>query len=209
MKVIRSLTETIGAIATRGGRTRMRPQVLLEATCSGTSTKSNSVAVTLSCCRHREVAYPHQVVGGQREDEIPVHSGESAVSDLPRHPDGRLVRRQPQRELTPLTPFRQRAFKARQGVLRFEQHPPRLRRLGPLTLAFLRLRPSRQAGKLAGRTADAALGLLDRAMEISRDPERVARRVSVRLLSRALPGPMRSALWLARGVASIGVRERW
>jgi hypothetical protein len=121
----------------------------------------------------------------------------------------RLVRRQPQRELTPLTPLRQRAFKARQGVLRFEQYPPRLRRLGPLTLAFLRLRPSRQAGKLAGRTADAALGLLDRAMEISRDPERVARRVSVRLLSRALPGPMRSALWLARGVASIGVRERW
>jgi hypothetical protein len=121
----------------------------------------------------------------------------------------RLVRRQPQRELTPLTPFRQREFKARQGVLRFEQHAPRLRRLGPLTLAFLRSRPSRQAGKLAGRTADAALGLLDRAMEISRDPERVARRISMRLLSKALPGPMRNALWLARGVASIGVRQRW
>jgi hypothetical protein len=127
---------------------------------------------------------------------------------LERH-ERRLVRRQPQRELTPLTPLRQREFKARQGVLRFEQHRPRLRRLGPLTLAFLRSRPSRQAGKLAGRSADAALGFLDRAMEISRDPERVARRISLRLLSKALPGPMRNALWLARGVANIGVRQRW
>ena len=121
----------------------------------------------------------------------------------------RLVRRQPQRELTPLTPLRQREFKARQGVLRFEQHPPRLRRLGALTLAFLRSRPSRQAGKLAGRSADAALGFLDRAMEISRDPERVARRISLRLLSKALPGPMRNAFLLARDVASFGVRQRW
>jgi hypothetical protein len=67
----------------------------------------------------------------------------------------------------------------------------------------------RQAGKLVGRTADAALGLLDRAMEISRDPERVARKISLGLLSKALPGPMRNALWLARSVASFGLRQRW
>jgi hypothetical protein len=45
-------------------------------------------------------------------------------------------------------------------------------------------------------------------MEINRDPERVARRVSLKLLSRALPGPLRNALWLVRGVAAFGVRER-
>jgi hypothetical protein len=120
----------------------------------------------------------------------------------------RLVRREPPRELTPLTPLRPREFRARQPVLRFERRA-RPRRLGPLTFAFLRSRPSRRVGKLAGRTADAALRLLDRSMEITRDPERVARRVSLRLLSRALPGPLRNALWLVRGVASIGVRQRW
>src|SRR6267378_1570528 len=92
-------------------------------------------------------------------------------------------------------------------VLRGEREP-RARRLGPLTVAFLRSRPSRRVGKLAGRGVDAALQLLDRSMEMNRDPERVARRVSLRLLSRALPGPLRDALWLARGVASIGVRQR-
>jgi hypothetical protein len=121
----------------------------------------------------------------------------------------RLPRREPQRQLTPLTPLRLRGFRARQAELPFERRPPRPRRLGPLTLAFLRSRPSRRAGKLAGRSADAALGLLDRAMEISRDPERVARRVSLRLLSKALPGPMRNALWLARSVASFGQRQWW
>jgi hypothetical protein len=50
--------------------------------------------------------------------------------------------------------------------------------------------------------------LLDRAMEIGRDPERVARRVSLRLLSRARPGPLPNALWLARGVAEIAGRQR-
>jgi hypothetical protein len=65
----------------------------------------------------------------------------------------RLVRRRPHRELVPLTPLRQRGFKARQAVLHFERYPARPRRLGLLTLAFLRSRPSRRAGKLAGRSA--------------------------------------------------------
>src|SRR5439155_24865704 len=57
MKVIRSLAEQMGAILKRGGRARMRPQVLLEATCSGPSTKGNNLAVSgslsmvLSYCR--------------------------------------------------------------------------------------------------------------------------------------------------------------
>jgi hypothetical protein len=62
--------------------------------------------------------------------------------------------------------------------------------------------------KRARRSADAALGFLDPAM-VSRDPERVARRVSLRLLSRARPGPLRNALWLARGIARFGLRQWW
>jgi hypothetical protein len=45
-------------------------------------------------------------------------------------------------------------------------------------------------------------------MEMNRNPERAARRFSMGLLSRAMPGPMRNALWLVRGVASIGIRQR-
>ena len=119
----------------------------------------------------------------------------------------RFVRRQPERELAPLTPLRQREPRARQPLRPFAPGR-RTRRLGLNTLVFLRARPSRQLGKLAGRTVDAALRFLDRAMEMNRNPERAARRLSLRLLSRAMPGPMRNALWLVRGVANIGLRQR-
>jgi hypothetical protein len=170
---------------------------------------------------HDRPAHPHvhALLSPRLQNGAPIHFSPRAIERVKQRwemevlrglerQERRLPRREPQRQLTPLTPLRQRGFKARQAVLRFEQHPVRTRRLGPMTLAFLRSRPSRQAGKLAGRSADAGLGLLDRAMELSRDPERVARRISLRLLSKALPGPMRNALWLARGVASIGVRQR-
>ena len=118
----------------------------------------------------------------------------------------RFVHREPERELAPLTPLRQREPRARQPLRPFSGR--RTRRLGVNTLMFLRARPSRQLGKLAGRTVDAALRFLDRAMEMNRNPERAARRFSLRLLSRAMPGPMRNALWLARGIANIGLRQR-
>jgi hypothetical protein len=171
---------------------------------------------------HDRPAHPHvhALLSPRLQNGAPIHFSPRAIERVKQRwemevlrglerQERRLPRREPQRQLTPLTPLRQRGFKARQALLRFEQHPVRLRRLGPLTLAFLRSRPSRQAGKLAGRSADAALGLLDRAMEISRNPERVARRISLRLLSKALPGPMRNALWLARTVGNFGVRQRW
>jgi hypothetical protein len=171
---------------------------------------------------HDRPAHPHvhALLSPRLQNGAPIHFSLPAIERVKQRwemevlrglerQERRLPRREPQRQLTPLTPLRLRGFRARQAVLPFERRPPRPRRLGPLTLAFLRSRPSRRAGKLAGRSADAALGLLDRAMEISRDPERVARRVSLQLLSKALPGPMRNALWLARGVASIGVRQRW
>ena len=174
------------------------------------------------CCPCRQKGLsplgPSGIVRPRLQNGAPIHFSPRAIERVKQrsemevlrgleHQERRFVRREPQRGLTPLTPLRLREFKARQLVLRFERRP-RARRLGPLTLAFLRSRPSRRVGKLAGRTADAALGLLDRSLEITRDPERVARRVALRLLSRALPGPLRNALWLARGVASIGGRQR-
>jgi len=119
----------------------------------------------------------------------------------------RFVRREPERELAPLTPLRQREPRTRQPLLRFDPGR-RTRRLGVNTLVFLRASPSRRLGKLAGRTVDAALRFLGRAMEVNRNPERAARRFSMGLLSRAMPGPMRNALWLVRGVAGIGMRQR-
>jgi hypothetical protein len=170
---------------------------------------------------HDRPSHPHvhALLSPRLENGAPIHFSPRAIERIKQRweievlralesQERRLVRRQPEHELTPLTPLRQREFRARQPVLRVERQP-RPRRLGPLTVAFLRSRPSRRVGKLAGRGVDAALRLLDRSMELSRDPERVARRVSLRLLSRALPGPLRNALWLARGVASIGVRQRW
>ncbi len=119
----------------------------------------------------------------------------------------RFVRREPERELAPLTPLRQREPRARQPRLRFDPGR-RTRRLGVNTLVFLRARPSRWLGKLAGRSVDTILRFLDRAMEMNRNPERAARRFSLGMLSRAMPSPMRNALWLVRGVASLGMRQR-
>jgi len=119
----------------------------------------------------------------------------------------RFVRREPQRELTPLTPMRVREPRGRQPMRRVE-HGHGSRRLGVNTLALLRARPSRRITKLAGRTVDVALRFLDRAMQVNRNPERAARQFSLRLLSRAMPGPMRNALWLVRGIASTGMRQR-
>jgi hypothetical protein len=132
----------------------------------------------------------HALLSPRLQNGAPIHFSPRAIERVKQRwemevlrglqsQERRLLRRQPLRELIPLTPLRPRGFKARQAVLRFEQHRVRPRRLGPLTLAFLGSRPSRRAGQLAGRSVDAALGLLDRAMEISRDPERVARRISM------------------------------
>jgi len=168
---------------------------------------------------HDRPSHPHvhALLSPRLQNGAPIHFSPRAIERVKERweievlralqsQERRFVRREPQRELTPLTPLRVRAPKARQPVLRFDRGL-RTRWLGLNTLVFLRSRPSRRIGKLAGRTVDAALRLLDRAMEMNRDPERAARRFAVRLLSRAMPGPMRNALWLARGAASFG-RER-
>src|SRR5262249_6373979 len=122
-------------------------------------------------------------------------------------PERRFVRREPERVLMPLTPLRLRGPMDRQLSLRLDPSR-RTRRLGLRSLLLLRARPTRRLGRLAGPTVDGALWFLDHAMDTNRNPERVARRLSFQLLSRAMPSPMRKALWLVRSVASIGVRQR-
>jgi hypothetical protein len=169
---------------------------------------------------HDRPSHPHvhALLSPRLQNGAPIHFSPRAIEVIKQRwevevlralqsQERRFVRREPQRELAPLTPLRLREPRARQPLLRFDGQQ-RPRRLGVLTLAFLRARPSRRLGNLAGRTADTALQFLDRTMEMNRDPERAARRFALRLLSRTMPGPMRNALWLVRGVASIGVRQR-
>ena len=88
-----------------------------------------------------------------------------------------------------------------------ERRWPRQRQIGLSTLNFIRARPARRMGKLAGRSIDAAFGLLDRAMTFSRDPERIARQGVARLALLALPKSIRDAVALARGISGL-VRQR-
>jgi hypothetical protein len=169
---------------------------------------------------HDRPSHPHvhALLSPRLQNGAPIHLSPRAIERIKERwevealralqsQERRFVRREPERELTPLTPLRQREPRARQPLLGFER-PHRKRRLGMNTLVFLRARPSRRLGKLAGRTVDATLRLLDRTMQMSQNPERAARRFSFGMLSRAMPSPMRNALWLVRGVASIGVRHR-
>jgi hypothetical protein len=121
----------------------------------------------------------------------------------------RLDRGRPDRELAPITPPRMPAFRSREVVMPFDEERrwPRQRRIGLGTLNFIRARPARRMGKLAGRSIDAAFGLLDRAMTFSRDPERIARQGVARLALLALPRSIRDALSLARGISGL-VRQR-
>jgi hypothetical protein len=170
---------------------------------------------------HDRPAHPHvhALLSPRLQNGAPIHFSPPAIERvkerwhtevlraLQSH-ERRLIARLPGRELIPLTPIRRRDMRSRQLPLPFERWS-RPRRLGRQTLAFLRSRPSRRIERLLGRDADSALGLRNRTLEVNRTPERAARRAALRLLSRALPGPLRNALWLTRGIASIGVRERW
>src|SRR6266446_687345 len=169
---------------------------------------------------HDRPSHPHvhALLSPRLKNGAPIHFSPRAVERIKQRweievlralqsQERRFARREPERELAPLTLLRHHEPRARQPLLPFGRGY-RPCHLGVNTLAFLRARPSRRLGKLAGRTVDVALRFLDRAMEMNRDPEHAARRLSLRLLSRAMPGPLRQALWLVRGVASIGVRQR-
>jgi hypothetical protein len=160
----------------------------------------------------------HALLSPRLQNGAPIHFSPRAIERVKQRwevevlralqsQERRFVRREPERAPAPLTPLREREPRGRQPRMAFDSGR-QARRLGVNTLVFLRAKPSRRIGKLAGRSVDAVLRFLDRAMQVSRDPERAARRSSLRVLSRALPSSMRNALWLVRSVASIGLRQR-
>jgi hypothetical protein len=159
----------------------------------------------------------HALLSPRLQNGAPIHISPRAIERIKQRweqevvralqsQERRFVHREPSRELAPLTPLRERERAPRRPVLRPRKARPG--RVGVLTFAFLRARPSRGLARLASRTLDAAFALLDRTKGMTQSPERAARRLSLGALSRAMPGPMRNAFWLVRGIASIGVRHR-
>jgi hypothetical protein len=104
-----------------------------------------------------------------------------------------------------LTPYRDRDRKPQLKLF-----PPRARRrhLGPIGLFFLRTKKGRRLAKSGGRWLD---GLIRPGLQLNaltRDPERVARRMTFRLATGLAPKPIREALWALRGLRGLGMRQR-
>ena len=89
--------------------------------------------------------------------------------------------------------------------------PPRpraRRRLGPVGLFFLRTKRARRLAGLGGRWLGRLMRPGARLNAVTRDPERAARRMTFRLATGLMPGPIRDAMWLLRGARSLGLRPR-
>jgi hypothetical protein len=105
-----------------------------------------------------------------------------------------------------LTPYRAPEH-ARQ--LPLVRATPRQRRpLGPVGAFFLRTRRARRLAGLGRRWRDRLLRPGTRLNALTRDPERAARRTTLRLAARLMPAPIRDALWILRGARSLGLRTR-
>ena len=81
------------------------------------------------------------------------------------------------------------------------------RRVGPLTFALL---AGRKLGRLGRRYVwdGRWLRAVTRLNAMTRDPERMARRTTFRLMASLLPGPMRDALCSLRGLPALGLHTR-
>jgi hypothetical protein len=171
---------------------------------------------------HDRAAHPHvhALLSPRLRNGAPTHLSPRAISRIKdrwevevvrvlERQEKRLDRGRPERRPTPLTPLRTHAIGRRAPRLPFDQERrrPGQRRIGLATLSFIRARPARRFGKLAGRSFDAAFALFDRAMAMTRDPERVARQSLARLALVALPKPIRTAVLVARGITGL-VRTR-
>ncbi len=116
---------------------------------------------------------------------------------------------QTRKEHTPvdaLTPYHTRDRVPRQVGLMPAKGPRH--RLGPMGVFFLRTRKARRLGRLGGRWLDQLIRPGLRLNALSRDPERVARRMAFRLATGLAPKPIREALWALRGLRGLGLRQR-
>ena len=113
------------------------------------------------------------------------------------------------REHTPawaLTPYQPRDRERQLPLM--PSRPRTRRRLGPLGVFFLRTKRARRLAGLGGRWLGRLMRPGARLNAVTRDPERAARRMTFRLATGLMPGPIRDALWLLRGARSLGLRPR-
>jgi hypothetical protein len=84
----------------------------------------------------------------------------------------------------------------------------RRRPLGPIGLFFLRTNKTRRLARVGGRWLDGLVRPGLRVNALSRNPERIARRMTFRLATALAPRPIREALWALRGLRGLGLRQR-
>jgi hypothetical protein len=84
----------------------------------------------------------------------------------------------------------------------------RRRPLGPIGLFFLSTNKARRLARVGGRWLDGLVRPGLRLTAMSRNPERVARRMTFRLATALAPRPIREALWALRGLRGLGLRYR-
>jgi hypothetical protein len=84
----------------------------------------------------------------------------------------------------------------------------RRRPLGPIGLFFLSTNKARRLARVGGRWLDGLVRPGLRLTAMSRNPERVARRMTFRLATALAPKPIREALWALRGLRGLGLRYR-
>jgi hypothetical protein len=95
-------------------------------------------------------------------------------------------------------------------VPQLDRVPARARRrpLGPIGLFFLSTNKTRRLARMGGRWLDSLVRPGLRVNALSRNPERVARRMTFRLATALAPRPIREALWALRGLRGLGLRQR-
>ena len=84
----------------------------------------------------------------------------------------------------------------------------RRRPLGPIGRFFLSTNKARRLARVGGRWLDGLVRPGLRLTAMSRNPERVARRMTFRLATALAPKPFREALWALRGLRGLGLRYR-
>lgn len=165
-------------------------------------------------------AHPHvhALLSPRLQNRSPTHLSPRAIQGVREHWEKEVLRaleRQERRidharrEHTPtwaLTPHQPRDRERQLPLM-----PPRpraRRRLGPVGVFFLRTKQARRLAGLGGRWLGRLMRPGARLNAVTRDPERAARRMTFRLATGLMPGPIRDALWLLRGARSLGLRPR-
>ena len=164
-------------------------------------------------------AHPHvhALLSPRFQDKSPTHLAPRVIQAVRERWESEVLRgleRQERRleharnERTPLQALTPHRWPDR--VPQLERVPARARRrpLGPIGLFFLSTNKTRRLARMGGRWLDSLVRPGLRMNALSRNPERVARRMTFRLATALAPRPIREALWALRGLRGLGLRQR-